>query len=61
MSGDIPMVKTSFLITVMRHPQGSFDSIPINYELQGNNHLAFILNNSILIVLRTSPQETTCA
>eukprot|EP00957_Ditylum_brightwellii_P210762 15365360-Ditylum_brightwellii.AAC.1 len=61
MSGGIPMIETTFPIIVMRHLQGGFDSIPINYELQGNNHLAFILNNSTLLVSCTSPQETTCA
>ena len=61
MSGDIPMIETTFPIIVMKHPQGGFDSIPINYQVQGNNHLAFVLNNARLRVLRTSPQETTCA
>eukprot|EP00957_Ditylum_brightwellii_P179889 13703769-Ditylum_brightwellii.AAC.1 len=55
------MVETTFPIIVMKYPQAGFDSIPINYELQGSNNLAFVLNNTSLTVQQTLPQETTCA
>eukprot|EP00957_Ditylum_brightwellii_P150057 11428038-Ditylum_brightwellii.AAC.1 len=44
----------------MKYPQGGFDSIPTNYELQGNNHLTIVPNNTSLTVQWTLPQETTC-
>ena len=53
MSGDIPMIETQFPVIVMKPPSVNMDSIVIDYEIQGNNALAFFQNqsNSLSIVL----------
>eukprot|EP00957_Ditylum_brightwellii_P193631 14744986-Ditylum_brightwellii.AAC.1 len=61
MTGDIPMIEAIFPIIFMKNPERGFDSIPIKTEVQGNNHLAFVLNNTTLRVQHTLSQETTYA
>ena len=60
MSGDVPMVETRFPVIVMKRPN-LFPTVEIDYQIQGNNGLAFVKNSIQLTVNRTVPEETTCS
>ena len=59
MNGDIPLVKTQLPIMIMK-PPSVIPHIGINNAVQGNNNLAFVYNDVVLNVIRTTPLHTTC-
>ncbi len=60
MNGDIPLVKTSCPLIVLKRPK-SMSTVGVNFDALLNQSLAFCLNNRILHLNKTLVVSTTCS
>ena len=60
MPDGIPSLVTRFNAVVMQTPN-MIDEVPINHSISGNTSLAFALNNCLIEVAASTPEETGCA